>query len=124
MGFVLSPYNYIFESKMNLKDNNNTVENKEVSAVVYNFQQWISETDPTRLKNEFIELLEISGYHILNFMEHNFPNGGYTCLWLLAESHLAIHTFIADKKTYIELSGCNKAMNESFQRAFNKKFKV
>ena len=106
-----------------MKQQNNIIaENKEVQAVVYNFQQWISVTDPSDLKNEFTELLSFSGYHVLNFMEHFFPNGGYTCLWLLAESHLAIHTFISDNKTYIELTGCNKAMNEKFRKAFEKIF--
>lgn len=104
------------------EQNNMIVENKEVQAVVYNFQQWISITDPADLKKEFNELLNFSGYHVLNFMEYVFPNGGYTCLWLLSESHLAIHTFISDKKTYIELTGCNKTMNKKFRKAFNEKF--
>lgn len=101
-----------------MEQNNTIIENIEVEAVVYNFQQWISLTEPKVLEKEFSELLSISGYRVLNFMEHHFPNGGYTCLWLLAESHLAIHTFISDGKTYIELSGCNKVMNEKFRSAF------
>ena len=110
------------DNEMTLKQNNIHIENKEVHAVVYNFQQWISVTDPSVLKDDFTELLSSSGYNVLNFIEHLFPNGGYTCLWLLAESHLAIHTFIADNKTYIELSGCNKTMNEKFRNAFDLKF--
>lgn len=102
----------------------NTIENVEVKAVVYNFQAWINITDAKILEKEFSDLLSISGYRVLNFMEHNFPNGGYTCLWLLAESHLAIHTFISDNKTYIELSGCNKQMNEKFRSAFGERFEA
>jgi S-adenosylmethionine decarboxylase len=97
-------------------------ENKVVSAEVYNFQEWISITDPDVLKESFSGLLDYSGYHVLNYMEHLFPNGGFTVLWLLAESHLAIHTFIEEQKTYIELSGCNKAMNKKFREAFFLKF--
>lgn len=97
-------------------------ENKEVKAAIYNFQQWISNTEPTELRRAFNKLLELSGYKILNFTEHLFPNGGYTCIWLLAESHLAIHTFIAENKTYIELSSCNKEMNVLFKSEFTKKF--
>jgi S-adenosylmethionine decarboxylase len=104
------------------EQNNMIAENKEIKAVVYNFQKWISITDPADLKKEFNKLLNFSGYHVLNFMEYVFPNGGYTCLWLLSESHLAIHTFITDKKTYIELTGCNKTMNEKFKKAFNEKY--
>ena len=115
--------------KVDLKTNIEMIEqntiitkNKEVQAVVYNFQQWISITDPSILKKEFEGFLSLSGYHVLNFVEHFFPNGGYTCLWLLSESHLAIHTFIANKKTYIELTGCNKTMNKKFREAFETRF--
>ncbi|MBL4746918.1 MAG: S-adenosylmethionine decarboxylase [Flavobacteriaceae bacterium] len=104
--------------------NNSSVlsENKEVKAAIYNFQQWISMTEPMELKTAFNNILALSGYKVLNFTEHLFQNGGYTCIWLLAESHLAIHTFIAENKTYIELSSCNKEMNILFKIAFNKKF--
>jgi len=97
-------------------------ENKEVKAAIYNFQQWISITDPTALRTSFNNILARSGYKVLNFTEHLFPNGGYTCIWLLAESHLAIHTFISENKTYIELSSCNKEMNILFKDEFIKKF--
>jgi S-adenosylmethionine decarboxylase len=97
-------------------------ENKVVPAEVYNFQEWISITDPDVLKEAFSGLLAYSGYNVLNYMEHLFPNGGFTSLWLLAESHLAIHTFIEEQKTYIELSGCNMAMNKKFREAFFLKF--
>lgn len=107
-----------------MEQNSTIIENVDVKAVVYNFQQWISLTDPKILEKEFSELLSLSGYRVLNFMEHHFPNGGYTCLWLLAESHLAIHTFISDNKTYIELSGCNEQMNIKFRSAFTERFKA
>ena len=97
--------------------------NKEVKAVVFNFQKWISETKPEILKKTLTNLLDISGYTVLNHIEHTFPNGGYTCLWLLSESHLAVHTFIAESKSYIELSGCNKEMNRIFREAFEELFK-
>jgi len=103
---------------------NTTIENKEVKAAMYNFQEWITITNSVVLKAEFNSLLELSGYKVLNFIEHNFPNGGYTCLWLLAESHLAIHTFIAEGKTYVELSGCNKNMSKVFREEFNSRFLV
>lgn len=50
-------------------------------------------------------------------MEQHFPNGGYTALWLLAESHLAVHTFPESKATYLELSGCNESKTEAFKAA-------
>ena len=41
-------------------------------------------------------------------MEHYFTPYGYTALFLLAESHFALHTFPEENKTYIELSSCVK----------------
>ena len=47
-------------------------------------------------------------------MEHAFEPIGWTGIWLLAESHLAIHTFPEENKTYIEISSCNKEMYDEF----------
>lgn len=108
---------------MNITNDINTLENKAIKANIYNFKKWIDITDPDILYNSLLRLLDLTGYHVLNHIEHHFPNGGYTCLWLLAESHLAVHTFVEDKKTYIELSGCNKEMNEKFAKEFESIFK-
>lgn len=99
-----------------------TIENKEVKAQMYNVRAWIKGTDAVELQKTFDALLKLAGYKVLNFTDHDFPNGGYTCLWLLAESHLAIHTFVADNKSYIELSGCNRSMNIKFREAFDEQF--
>ena len=101
---------------------NNSIKNKYIEPKIYNFKAWIKITESKKLYDSLNKLLEKSGYTILNFIEHKFPNGGYTCLWLLAESHLAIHTFINNNKTYVELSGCNKNMNKIFETEFNKYF--
>ena len=80
---------------------------KPVEAAIYNFQHWIEDTNPVTLKNQFEGLVTDSGFTILQFSEHHFEQQGYTCFWLLAESHLAIHTFPESNKTYVELSSCN-----------------
>lgn len=85
-----------------------------MKAIIDNYSCWISETTPSKLKIIFEELLLTSGFGLLNFMEHNFEPQGYTCIWLLSESHLAIHTFPEERKTYIELSSCNKDMYDRF----------
>lgn len=77
-------------------------------AQMWNKNGWIKETNPTELKNKFSELLALSGFDILNFQEHYFEPQGYTALWLLGESHFAIHTFPEDEKSYIEISSCNE----------------
>lgn len=91
-----------------------------MKARIYNKRYWINETDPLIIKNYFNELLIISGFHIINYQEHYFTPIGYTSLWLLGESHLAVHTFPEDLKTYIELSSCNK----DFLYIFDKNIKL
>ena len=86
--------------------------------LIYNFTAWVDECSPAVLHAELDRMVVQSGYNVLNKMEHHFEPQGYTCLWLLAESHLAVHTFPENGKTYIELSSCNKEKNENFVRLF------
>lgn len=90
------------------------IEKSTLEAKIDNFSDWVSEINPTRLKSTFEDMLKSSGFGILNFMEHHFHPQGYTGLWLLAESHFAIHTFPEENKSYIELSSCNTEMYERF----------
>ncbi|WP_416421125.1 S-adenosylmethionine decarboxylase family protein [Phocaeicola vulgatus] len=48
-----------------------------------------------------------AGFNVLSCTEHHFSPQGYTALWLLSESHFAVHTFPEFGRTYIELSSCN-----------------
>ncbi|MEN9444098.1 MAG: Croceibacter phage, partial [Bacteroidota bacterium] len=66
------------------------------------------------------DILKLSGFTILNFVSHNFSPQGFTGIWLLAESHLAIHTFPESGASYIELSSCNEAKMLLFQDALLK----
>lgn len=86
-----------------------------MEAKIFNISKWITETNPEVLKNKFSDLLGLSGFDILNFQEHYFQPDGYTALWLLGESHFAIHTFPEHGKTYIELSSCNLEYFEIFK---------
>jgi len=81
---------------------------KKTKAQIFNHSFWIEECTPTILKEKFLEQLNASGFTIITFSEHFFEQQGYTCFWLLAESHLAVHTFPESNKTYIELSSCNQ----------------
>lgn len=79
-----------------------------MKAEIYNINGWVKETDPASLKNTYSELLGLSGFDIINFQEYYFNPIGWTGLWLLGESHFAIHTFPEESKSYIELSSCNE----------------
>ena len=91
---------------------------KKVPAQIYNFQYWTKQTCPKILKTTLDSLLKQSNYTVIQYIEHHFPVSGFTAIWLLAESHLAVHTFPTDNTSYIELSGCNKEMNLAFETLF------
>lgn len=88
----------------------------EVKAQMFHFDVWVLETNPIKLKSTFEKLLIDSGFNIINFTEHFFPVKGYTCIWLLGESHLAIHTFPESKKSYIQISSCNEEKLNSLKK--------
>lgn len=77
-----------------------------MKAQIYNYQIWINETNPEILKHKLEEYLHESGFGVLNCVEHYFEPFGYTALWLLSESHLAVHTFPEEGQSYLELSSC------------------
>lgn len=91
------------------------VEHKDLSPHIFSLRFWIDTTDPKVLKKTFDKLLGETKYIVLNFSEHFFPVQGYTAIWLLAESHLAIHTFPQHGWSYVELSGCNAEKTNNFK---------
>ena len=82
-----------------------------MKAVMYNYNTWIEYQKEEKL---IINILIKSGFTIIDKVEHYFTKQGYTGLWLLAESHFAIHTFPEENKIYIEISSCVKKYFESF----------
>jgi len=91
------------------------METKILAAKIHSLRFWVSECDPKALKAMFQNYLEQVGFVILNFSDHHFPEQGYTAFWLLAESHLAIHSFPDKGWSYIELSSCNQKKAEKLQ---------
>lgn len=77
-----------------------------MKAQMFNHSEWILETDPNRLKDYFDRVLVESGFTIVDFCEKHFEPFGYTSLYLLSESHFAVHTFPEEGKSYIEISSC------------------
>ncbi len=90
-----------------------------MEAKIDNFSSWVHRSDPSLLKNEIETLVVDAGFTVLNFMEHHFDPQGYTAVWLLAESHCALHTFPEEQKSYIEISSCNTDLFVNFVTAFN-----
>ena len=81
-----------------------------MKAWIDEYSDWISDIDPISLKKTFNDLLPKAGFGIISFTEHYFEPQGYTGLWLISESHFAVHTFPEEDKTYIQLSSCNRDM--------------
>lgn len=88
-------------------------------AQIWNKSGWISETDPEILAAAFEYRLKTAGFNIVGEIEHHFTPYGYTKLWLLAESHLAVHTFPEEGRTYVEISSCNEDKYNAFISTVN-----
>ena len=89
-----------------------------MEARTWNFQYWLGLTEPDALKVLLEGFLRDAGFVILKFVENGFPNGGWTGIWLLAESHLAVHTFPEHGQSYIELTSCVKGKFDRFVQEF------
>jgi len=98
---------------------------KSISPEIFSLRFWVKNINPDNLRKTFDQLLSETEFTVLNFSEHFFPVQGYTAIWLLAESHLAIHTFPQHGWSYIELSGCNADKTNHFKRSlYNSKFEI
>ncbi|WP_375578045.1 S-adenosylmethionine decarboxylase [Marivirga tractuosa] len=93
-----------------------TLEYKSILPKIFSLRCWAKNVDSEYLKSRFNQLLSDTGFTVLNFSEHHFPVQGYTSIWLLAESHLAIHTFPQNGWSYVELSGCNEEKTLQFKK--------
>jgi S-adenosylmethionine decarboxylase len=87
----------------------------EIPASMDSWECWVDVTEPKILESSLDELLLESGFNILDKMIHYFPVKGFTAIWLLAESHLAIHTFPESEKSYLQISSCNTVKLNSFK---------
>lgn len=88
-------------------------------AKMYNFSCWTTKTNSVELCRHFAKLLNKSGFSVLDVTEHHFTPQGYTALFLLSESHFAIHTFPERGKTYIELTSCVEKPFKNFIDMFD-----
>lgn len=50
--------------------------------------------------------IEKTGSIIIDKVFHKFDNGGFSCVFLLAESHMSIHTFPEEAGISIDLFTC------------------
>lgn len=79
---------------------------RTMKTQIENFTGIINHCDERWLKEVMTTNLQKAEFSILDFVDYQFDKFGYTALWLLGESHLAIHTFPENNNAYIELSSC------------------
>jgi S-adenosylmethionine/arginine decarboxylase-like enzyme len=92
-------------------------------ARVWKISGWVSVADAAFMKHTLDKLLKLSEFTIIQFVEHEFKPFGFTCVWLLAESHMAVHTFPEENRSYIELTSCNGEKHRIFEMLLKEKFK-
>lgn len=85
-----------------------------MKADMWNISGWSLLKPDEILVEEISRELKASGFRILKFVDYKFEPHGYTALWLLAESHYAIHTFPEENKYYWELSSCVKEFYDRY----------
>ena len=88
-----------------------------LQAKMNNWSGWITETRPDILNGIYKKLLIESGFNVISEQYHFFEPFGFTALYLLGESHFAIHTFPEESKTYLELTSCVEKPFYSFINA-------
>jgi S-adenosylmethionine decarboxylase len=92
-----------------------------MKAELFNFNAWVVGTQSVVLKQELHTILLDAKFEILGFLDHQFYPQGYTAIWLLGESHLALHTFPEENKSYIELTSCVKEKRDVFVTSLKSK---
>jgi len=95
----------------------------QLKANMWNNHFWVNITNPSILKYTYKSILIKSGFNILQEMEYHFKPYGYTAIFLLSDSHLAIHTFPEKNKTYIEITSCVKNKYNRFIKLKNENLK-
>ena len=90
-----------------------------LKAKMNNFSCWVEETDSDTLMDYFGKMLVDSGFNVLDIAVHYFRPQGFTALFLLSESHFAIHTFPERNKTYLELTSCVEVPYYNFVQNMN-----
>ncbi|NDE15756.1 hypothetical protein EBZ80_12585 [bacterium] len=59
-----------------------------------------------RLRSVSDDIMTLLGVTVVGTLDHQFQPSGATMIYLLAESHCAIHTFWAEAECFIDLFCC------------------
>lgn len=95
-----------------------------MNAQIYEIAYWVDAYEPKELKKTLDAIINQANFTCLGFIDNTFSPQGYTGLWLLAESHLAVHTFPEEAKSYVQLSCCSEAKYQAFLSLFQQQFTI
>lgn len=87
-----------------------------MKASMWNRRYWVDSGHFT--SEDLTTLLTSVGFTVFGKVEHHFNSAAHSLVWLLGESHLAIHTFPEEALTYVELTSCNEELLLQFDRIF------
>lgn len=90
-----------------------------MKAVIYTKEWYVNYCDADYLNTIISDAIKNSGHVLLKKTEHRFKPYGYTALYLIAESHVAVHTFPEENKTFVQISSCNKHKYDTFVKIIN-----
>jgi len=90
-----------------------------LKAQMYDYNIWIPNMDHEKLVAIMRKLLINSKFGIMGFTDCEFHPQGYSCVFLLSESHLAIHTFPEENSINLQLSSCVAEPFLKFTRMIN-----
>lgn len=91
-----------------------------MNAIDYTYKCWLDTINPGKLKDTLGKLLTVSGFGVCGEAHKYFEPEGYSKVWLLSESHLAIHTYTDDNRTALCLSSCIEEYYKRFSSLIEK----
>jgi S-adenosylmethionine decarboxylase proenzyme len=77
-------------------------------TVDFLLNKWLEWTELSLLCEE---ALDFSKMTVLNKQYHYFKPQGETCVWLLSESHMAVHTYPENKFFALDVFTCGEEAN-------------
>lgn len=77
----------------------------EISCVMHGVSDVLLH-DGKGLENAIIDALKKERFTILDSVSHTFEPHGYTLMILLAESHVAVHTYPEHNSVYFSIYSC------------------
>lgn len=88
-----------------------TVSGKHMICDIKNIKNMDVLNDIDKIKTMFDTICETHQFTILNKVEHKFEPQGLTMIYLLAESHISIHTFPERQYAAVDIYTCHEYEN-------------